>query len=63
MKHLISLTIVAMMVLPALAAAQEEPCPGEATPIRPVIERSKERFHTVKKAKKSARRTSARKRK
>ena len=50
MKKLITLTVAAMMVLPALAMANraEDPCPGEmvVTPHMP-MEHSKEKFHTV----------------
>lgn len=64
MKKLISLTVVALVALPAFAiAAQEEPCPGESMAMRPVIERSKEKFHTVKRsARKSSRRASSHRR-
>lgn len=63
MKKLISLIVVALVALPAFAIAQEEPCPGEPMAMRPVVERSKERFHTVrtkKSAKKSTKKSARR---
>jgi len=50
MKKIVSLIVAAMFVLPALAFAQEDPCPGEGKPeviVRPGT--SKEKFRVVKK--------------
>lgn len=66
MKKIVSLIVAAMFVLPALAFAQEDPCPGDApAPPRVNIGTSKEKFRVVKKkaAKKAMKKSSKKARK